>query len=133
MKIEELLDELKWDTHYPYHREIAAEILFLFSALTKQVEELKKELQAWKDSRDGVIQEISDYTIKIADLTARLAKAEQENAELKKKVEVLKCCHNCYNMPRSENCYPHDEWHENPRKGCIRWQSDNLTREERSL
>ena len=41
MKIEELLDELKWDTHYPYHREIAAEILFLFSALTKQVEELK--------------------------------------------------------------------------------------------
>ena len=72
---------------------------------------LKKELESWRGSRDGVLQHIDEMAYEI---------------------ESLKCCGNCKHYVKYEcpNCKIYNGW---PRSTayCDSWQSDGLTREER--
>ena len=72
-----------------------------WNELLRRYEELEKEIESWRGSRDGVLQHIDEMAYEI---------------------ESLKCCGNCDGYKctgKSMGSY------------CPQWQSDGLTREER--
>lgn len=79
------------------------------TTLTAERDALRKELQSWKDSRDGVMSENEAFALEALN---------------------LRCCGNCLNYRYGNLCdgqmISHDSW-------CDSWQSDNLAKEQRCL
>jgi hypothetical protein len=118
--IEELLIKHRDSSYETGQDEYEQAILSRFSALEDKVKKLEKE-----NDNLRVTSAQNEESLKVA---------LQQNAELKRQVEELRCCGNCdhFYVDSEDIITCQNDVYPFPVKGkCDSWQSDRLTQKER--